>query len=140
MICDQRPEEIQEMKKPVIAVLTIALIAVIVFVIVSQGGAKALNVRDVGGDPSSFSGTITITGIMGGVSQQDPSIFGIMDIKELQCTTPNCNRQFIPVRYQGRLPAVGDEVKVTGSFINVSGGYLFAAQNVRVLRNHRIGG
>ncbi|BCS52737.1 hypothetical protein [Geobacter sp. SVR] len=128
------------MKKPVIIAVSVAFVAAIVFIAVRMGDAKALNVRDVGGDPLSFTGTITITGIMGGLSQQDPSIFGIMDVKELQCKTPGCNKLFIPVKYQGTQPVLGDEVKVTGSFVTLPDGLVFAAQNVKVVRNHKIGG
>lgn len=128
------------MTKPVIIAVSIAVVAIITFVALSMGDAKALNVRDVGGDPLSFTGTITIAGIMGGVSQQDPSVFGIMDIKELQCTTPNCNKVIIPVKYQGKQPILGDEVKVTGNFVKLGDGLLFTAQNVKVVRNHKIGG
>lgn len=128
------------MKKSAIAAIALAVVALIGIIVVSTGNAKALNVNDVANDPASFSGTITITGIMGGTSQQDPSVFGVMDIKELQCKTPNCNKLLIPIRYQGQAPRFGDEVKVTGSFIKESGGFMFAAQQVKVLRNHKIGG
>lgn len=128
------------MKKSAIAAIALAVVAIIGFVVLTMGDAKALNVKDVGNDPASFKGTITITGIMGGVSQQDPSIFGIMDIKELQCKTQNCNKLFIPIRYQGQTPKIGDEVKVTGSFAKLPDGFLFTAQQVKVVRNHKIGG
>lgn len=128
------------MKKSVIAAVALAFVALIGIVVVTTGSTKALNVNDVGGDPASFTGTITITGIMGGVSNQDPSIFGIMDIKELQCTTQNCNKLFIPIKYQGGMPQFGDEVRVTGSFVRFPDGYLFSAQQMKVVRNHKIGG
>ena len=128
------------MKKSAIAAIALAVVAIIGFVVITMGNARALNVNDVGNDPASFSGTITITGVMGGISQQDPSIFGIMDIKELQCKTENCNKLFIPVKYQGQTPRLGDEVKVTGSFIKENDGFLFAAQQVKILCNHKIGG
>jgi len=128
------------MKKPAIIAVVAALAVAIVFVVVSMKDAKALNVGDVGSDPASYTGIITIAGIMGGVSQQDPSIFGIMDVKELQCTTPGCNKLLIPVKYQGKIPLMGDEVKVTGSFVNLGDGLLFTAQDVKVIRNHKIGG
>ncbi len=128
------------MKKPALIGALAAVVAVITFIVLSTGNAKALNVRDVGADPLSFNGSITMTGIMGGVSQQDPSIFGIMDIKELQCKTPNCNKLFIPVKYQGKQPVLGDEVVVTGSFVKLADGLLFTAQNLKVVRNHKIGG
>jgi hypothetical protein len=102
--------------------------------------SKALNVSDVASDPTAFKNRITITGIMAGVSPQDPSIFGIMDIKELQCKTQNCNKVYIPISYKGTFPVKGDEVRLTGSFVNQGSGFLFAAENMKVVRNHRIGG
>ena len=128
------------MKKPVIMAISIATVVIIAFVTISMRDAKALNVRDVGGDPLSFTGVITITGIMGGVSRQDPSIFGVMDVSELQCKTVNCNKLLIPVKYQGKQPVLGDEVKISGSFVESGDGLIFTAQNVKVLRNHKIGG
>lgn len=120
-------------------------VIIIVFVMAGMvlGGCtnnKALNVSDVASDPAAFAGTITVTGIMAGVSQQDPAVFGIMDVKELLCTSPNCNRVYLPVRHQGPMPVRGDEVLVTGNFTNSGRDYLFNATKVKVLKNHRIGG
>jgi hypothetical protein len=46
----------------------------------------------------------------------------------------------LPVKYQGALPTLGDEVQVTGSFVQVQGGYLFAASDIKVVRRHQVGG
>ena len=97
--------------------------------------AQALPFVALAGTAASVGGSI-----MGGISQSDKSIFGIMDVKELQCKTQNCNKMFIPIKYQGQMPILGDEVKVSGSFVKMNDGYFFAAQNVKVLRNHKIGG
>lgn len=102
--------------------------------------SKALNVNEVGSDPAAFAGTITVVGVTKGFSRADATVFGIMDLKELQCTTPNCNKPLLPVKYQGALPALGDEVQVTGSFVQVQGGYLFAASEIKVVRRHQLGG
>jgi hypothetical protein len=102
--------------------------------------AKALNVNEVGSDPAAYSGTITIVGVTKGFAESDATVFGIMDLKEKQCNTPNCNMTMLPVRYQGPLPAIGDEVQVTGSFVQIQGGYLFTANNVKVVRHHQVGG
>ena len=136
----QRKEEIRIVKKPVIVALCVAAVVAVAFAVVILAGPKPLNVRDVGNDPLSHSGTITITGVVGGVSQQDPSVFGIMDLKELQCKAANCEKLLIPVRYQGKQPVNGDEVKATGSFVKQGGGLLFNAQKLKVVRNHKIGG
>lgn len=99
-----------------------------------------LNVNDLAADPAAFTGTLVVTGIAAGFAPQDPTLFGIMDKKELQCQTPNCNKLLIPVRYRGKLPAMGDEVVLSGSFVQESGGYLLAAEELKVLRHHQLGG
>jgi hypothetical protein len=109
-------------------------------VITSKGDGDILHVNQVGADPLAYSGTIIVTGIMAGVSNSDPSIFGIYDIKELQCTTANCNKLYVPVRHQGAMPKIGDEVRVTGSFSKVAQGVVFTAEKIKVVRNHKIGG
>ncbi|PKN11523.1 MAG: hypothetical protein CVU69_12145 [Deltaproteobacteria bacterium HGW-Deltaproteobacteria-4] len=128
------------MKKTILIVLTLLVGVALAVVITTKGDGNALQVNQVGADPLAYSGTITVTGIMAGVSTSDPSIFGIYDIKELQCTTANCNKLYIPVRHQGTMPKIGDEVRVTGSFMKVIQGVVFTAEKVKVVRNHQIGG
>lgn len=101
---------------------------------------KAFNVNDVAADPAAYSGSITITGVMWGTSQIDPKVFGVVDLKELKCTTPGCNKIVIPIRHAGPIPVLGDEVRVTGAFKPEAGGYVFAAEKVKVVKNHKIGG
>lgn len=127
-------------KKHIHAFIALALAVAAALPLTGCSQSSAFNVNDVASDPAAYNGTITITGIMGGTSRQDPSVFGIMDVKELQCTTPGCNKVFIPVRTKGTLPAMGDEVRVTGSFASEAGGTVFAAEKVKVVRNHKIGG
>lgn len=128
------------MKKTIfIAIALVAGIA-LAYALFFKDSANALQVNQVAADPSAYSGTITVTGIMAGTSPQDPSVFGMFDLKELQCKTANCNKIYLPVKYQGTMPKPGDEVQVTGTFIPVSGSYFFSATTVKVLRNHRIGG
>lgn len=128
------------MKKYVLLAVVVLVGAAVAFGVIKQGEAKALNVNEIGGDPSAFTGTITVTGIMAGVSQYDKSVIGIMDIKELQCQSPNCNKIYIPIKVTGALPAVGDEIRATGQFQKNAQGYLFTAEKIKVLKNHKIGG
>lgn len=114
--------------------------AVLTYLLFFKGSAQALQVNQVGADPSAYSGTITVTGVMAGTSPQDPTILGMFDLKELKCTTPNCNKFYLPVKYQGSMPKPGDEVRVSGSFLNTQGGYLFMASSIKVVRHHQIGG
>jgi hypothetical protein len=128
------------MKKHSVFAITACVAVLCLTMLISGCSSKAFSVNDVASDPTAFKGAITITGIMGGISVQDKTVFGIMDIKELQCKTQNCNRVLIPVRSQGKMPVLGDEVRATGSFVKLPDGYLFEATEVKVVRNHKIGG
>ncbi|MFZ3207237.1 MAG: hypothetical protein WA140_00140 [Geobacteraceae bacterium] len=128
------------MKKNILIAVALAVGIALTYALFFRGGANALQVNQVASDPSAYRGTVTVTGIMAGTSPQDPSVFGIFDLKELKCTTPNCNKLYLPVRYKGTMPKPGDEVRVDGSFIQTAGGYIFSASSVTVVRNHRIGG
>lgn len=126
------------MKKYIFIALAAILGAGIIFTQVRQDDAKVVNVNEIGTNPAAFPGTITVAGIMAVVAQADHSVFGIMDTKELKCKTGNCNKLYIPVKYMGKQPVVGDEVRVTGNFIKVGNGYMFAAEKVKVVGNHKI--
>ena len=128
------------MKKNIIIAVALMAGISLSYALFFRGDANALQVNQVASDPSAYSGTVTVTGIMAGTFPQDPSVFGIFDLKELKCTTPNCNKIYLPVKYQGTMPKPGDEVWVGGSFMKTSEGFLFLASNVKVVRNHRIGG
>jgi hypothetical protein len=129
------------MKKTYIYIAVAAVIGfTAAFALLGNGTGKALAVNDVGSDPTAFKGTITITGIAAGGSPQDATLFGLVDTRELKCTTANCNKLVIPVKHAGVMPKVGDEVRVTGSFVNQGQGYLFVSTKLKVLRNHKIGG
>jgi len=128
------------MKKTLFIVVTLLVGIALSYALFFKGNASALQVNQVAADPSAYRGTITVTGIMAGTSPQDPSLFGMFDLKELQCNSPNCNKIYLPVKYQGALPKLGDEVQVSGSFTPISGNYIFSATNVKVVRNHKIGG
>ena len=128
------------MKKNLIIVAALAVGIALSYALFFTGNANALQVNQVAADPAAYTGSVTVTGIMAGTDPQDPSILGIFDLKELKCTTPNCNKLYLPVKYQGTMPKRGDEVRISGSFIKMTGGYLFAASNIKVLRNHQIGG
>lgn len=128
------------MKKYLIITAVLAIGIAIVFAFSKQNEPKALTVTEVGADPAAYSGIITVTGVMAGVYPQDPTIFGVMDVKELQCKTANCNKVIMPVKYPGQQPVLGDEIRVTGNLVNSGQGYLFVAQSLKVVRNHKIGG
>jgi hypothetical protein len=128
------------MKKYIVLAAALVVGIALAYGMFFRGDAAALQVNQVAADPAAYSGTITVSGIMAGTSPQNPNIFGIFDLKELNCTTPNCNKLYLPVRYQGPMPKLGDEVRVSGSIMKTGEGFIFSASNLKVVRNHKIGG
>ncbi|HWI40813.1 MAG TPA: hypothetical protein VNX25_04940 [Verrucomicrobiae bacterium] len=127
------------MKKYLLIGVALAAGLAIAFTFANRGSA-ALNVNDIGADPGAYTGKLTVVGVTAGVSDYDPTLFGIFDKKELQCKSPNCNKLILPVKFGGQMPKQGDEVIVTGSFVKAASGYFLSGDNVRVVRNHKIGG
>ena len=128
------------MKRNIVLVAALVVGIALAYGMFFRGDAAALQVNQVAADPAAYSGTITVSGVMAGTSAQNPNIFGLFDLKELQCNTPNCNKLYLPVRYQGPLPKLGDEVRVSGSIMNTGEGFVFSASELKVVRNHKIGG
>lgn len=125
------------MKKKVLlpVVAAIAVVAAVAAVNLTSGPLP-LNVNDVRSGPATIQGPVTIAGVMAAVSEVDPKVFGLMDKAELVCKSPNCEKFFLPVRFEGPRPGHGDEVEATGTFTH--GGQLFSASAVKVVRNHKL--
>lgn len=123
------------MKKIILITVAATFVIALSYVLFS-GGSNLLQVNQAASNPSAYSGTVTVTGVMAGISPYDPSIFGMFDLKELRCKTPNCNKIYLPVKYRGVMPKPGDEVRVSGNFELLPGGYLFAASKIKVVKNH----
>jgi len=133
------------MKRYILAITAIILIAGILSVSLSNGKTKTvkkdgvLSVNDIQADPFAYKGTITINGVVAGISPQDPKLFAIIETLEAKtCKITGCAKFYLPVKYEGETPRVWDEVNVTGSFIE--GKVLFAATKVEVLRHLNFGG
>jgi len=127
-------------KQKIYFIAVIAVGVALSFALFSKGEANVLSVNQVGADPFAYTGTITVAGVMAGISPENPAIFGMFDVKELQCKTANCNKVYLPVRHQGTMPIPGDEVRVTGSFVPAGSSVVFAAKSIKVIRHHQIGG
>ena len=128
------------MKKYILALGIIILIGVIAYSSFSNGKTKTiktggiLSVNDIQADPSAYKGAITVTGVVATLSKQDPKIFAIIEASEAKlCKQTGCARFYLPVRYEGEIPKVWDEVNVTGSLAEKGG--IFVATKVEVLRH-----
>ena len=131
------------MKKYIVALAAILLIAGLAFISLSNGMAtttktdRILSVKDVQADPYAYKGTMTITGVVAGVSRQDPKLFAIIETAEAKlCKITGCAEFYLLVRYDGRVPKVWNEVNVTGRFVEEDEDTpFFAATQVDVLRH-----
>lgn len=121
---------------PVFFLLTLGLLTLVAG---CTSETSALNVNDVASDPAAYSGTLNVVGVVNAFSKEDPSIVGIMDKKELQCTSPNCNKVLLPVKVNGKPPVMGDEIVVKGSFESQPAfGLVLVAQSMEILANHTL--
>jgi len=120
--------------------ILVATLSLVVLISACQKESPALQINDVVSDPGAFSGSLTLVGIVSAYAQSDPGIVGVMDKKELQCTTPNCEKVLLAVKVAGTRPAIGDEVRVSGFFSREPWGYLLNADKLEVLAHHKPGG
>jgi len=100
--------------------------------------SPGLGINEIRKNPSLLQGTVTVQGVVGGISRDDPRIVGVMDLSELKCPDPNCGRFLLPVRAGDPVPRVGDEVRVTGQLVDERGGKVFSAVKVDVVRSHKL--
>ena len=115
------------------------LLAMLAIMAGCKDNAVVYQVNDVS-DPDAYIGELKLEGVVYAFANSDPSIVGVMDKKELQCTTPNCKKALLAVQVKNSKLTVGDEVKVSGSMVKESWGYLFKAEQVQVKTNHKLGG
>lgn len=134
------------MKRIIYALGVIAFIIALVFIGFGNGKSKTvkeggiLSVNDIQADPSSFKGIITVTGIVARMHPSDPKVFAMIETKEaMHCKEVDCAKFYLPVRYEGKMPQVWDEVNITGSLAKQDG-FILKASRVDILRHLNFGG
>jgi len=121
------------------ALVCLTFVALVGITAGCKDSAVIFQVNDVVSDPGAFSKPLALEGVVYAFAKADPSIVGVMDKKELQCTTPNCNKALLAVKAPGTQLAVGDEIKVSGSIVKEDWGYVLKADEVQVITRHKIG-
>jgi len=97
-----------------------------------------LSINDIQSDPLSFTGEIKINGVVSIFSDDDSSVFGIMDTAELLfCKDLYCGAFTLPVKYVGNasIPELADEVDVVGSWDEYEDSIIFEITDITVKRN-----
>jgi hypothetical protein len=114
------------------------LIAGVALAALGCSRSPGLGINEIRKNPSLLEGTVTVQGVVGGISREDPRVVGVMDVSELKCPDPNCGRFFLPVRTRDPVPRIGDEVRITGQLTDERGGKVFSAVKVDVVRTHKL--
>lgn len=113
----------------------------IVAMVSLMSGCKedVFQVNDVISDPGAFSKPLTLEGVVYAYAKGDTTVVGVMDKKELQCTTPNCSKALLAVKVPGKQLSRGDEIKASGTIVKESWGYVLLADDVEVITTHNLG-
>jgi len=123
--------------KKIVIIMAFAILTAVSFA--GCGGdrtntADIFSVSDVQDDPLAFTGEITITGVITEFARNNPAMFGI----EYTARRPCCPAFILPVEYTGNepIPALGDEVNVTGSWGEEleTGVFVFTATRLEIRR------
>ncbi len=129
------------MKRIIYASGLIVLIVGLAFIGLGSSKSKTgkeggiLSVNDIQADPVSFKGVIIVTGVVARMHPSDPKTFAVIETTEAKhCKSTGCSRFYLPVRYEGKLPQVWDEVNITGSLVKQDG-FLLKASRVDILRH-----
>jgi hypothetical protein len=104
----------------------------------SPGTAKAervLGVEELMKDVDEFRGTVNIEGVVSQASDDDDTI-SLIDLRELaQCGVTTCAEYTLPVKWNGRMPAIKDVVKMKGEIKEKDGKLLFFATSISPAEN-----
>lgn len=126
------------MNKTIIIAIALVFGVALAVTVGKVGQVKTVSVAEVGTKPQLYKETITLNGVMAGVSPYDKGVIGIMDTQEAQCKK-GCEKVFIPVKYPKEAPKVGDEINATGKFTKYPQGYMFIAEKLKVVKHAKAG-
>jgi len=93
----------------------------------------ALDVNSVASDPSAYTGTIKVKGVVANVSPAETT-FALIDSREYKnCGVVTCASKFVHVHYAGSLPNVKEELVVTGEMVSSPNGYVLEGKELQRL-------
>jgi hypothetical protein len=80
--------------------------------------------------------TILIQGVVNQVNP-DKLLFSVISQKEFEeCGISECNAsEQLPIRYQGDLPAVGQQIEIVGIVKGIDQGFIYEAESIRNIEN-----
>ena len=100
-------------------------------------GTKVLNVEQVLNEPNNYlNKNISIQGMVNKVNE-DKNIFSVISEKEFsECGLGECNvNEQLPVRFQGKLPGLGEKVEIAGIVKKNVKGFIYEAKSIRNVKS-----
>jgi len=98
-----------------------------------SGGAEEVAVVGVHAlmkSPEQYSRQIKVSGVVSQVVE-DEEIFGLIDLEEFKtCKKVTCASLVLPIRWEGSMPKIGQQLTVTGEIEKEGERYLFIASEL----------
>jgi hypothetical protein len=102
--------------------------------VVESEPKNVVEVDDLAAKPEDFSGEVVLKGVVAGVNKET-SVFGIIDAREFEeCGVLTCPKNLVPVKFDGKIPAVKTIVNITGEILRNDKGLVFEAKAVDVIK------
>lgn len=80
--------------------------------------AGTLHVEDFIADMKNYQGTIRVRGVMAVTSPNDPTLIGLIDLREARvCRDLKCAKNYLPVKSTGAAPKPWDEITIRGKVV-----------------------
>jgi len=91
-----------------------------------------VGVRTLMKSPEKYSQQVRVTGVVSQVVE-DAKILGIIDLEEFKdCNKVTCASLMLPIRWEGTMPEVGQQLMSTGKIQKEGKRYLFIASDLVV--------
>ena len=127
------------MKKFAILAVAVALGLVLSYALL-QGSGKALNVNEISSDPGPTSAPSPLPASWGEPLPRTRACSASWTSRNCSVKRQTATRSSSPSSTRANCPVRETKIRATGKFVKLPEGYLFAAENVKVVRNHKIGG
>jgi hypothetical protein len=117
-------------KTILVALLTSSFIAATSF---SAETEHVVGVRTLMKSPEKYSKKVKVSGVVSQVVEE-AKILGLIDLEEFKdCNKVTCAKLVLPIRWDGNMPEVGQQLTSTGKIQKEGERYLFIANDLVVV-------
>ena len=119
-------------KAILLALLTSAFIVATCYATETESIVE-VGVRTLMKSPDKYSQKVRVSGVVSQVVE-DAKILGLIDLEEFKdCNKVTCAKLVLPIRWEGTMPEVGQQLTSTGKIQKEGERYLFIANDLDVV-------